>query len=55
MGSTLPRRTPGASGRKHSTTPEPQPGEPSRSLRIRAAGGWKRFVRRTEMQPEEPQ
>ncbi|MGW7369508.1 hypothetical protein ACWGI8_40345 [Streptomyces sp. NPDC054841] len=49
----LPRRTPGASGRKY-TVPEPLPGAPSRALRIRAAGGWERFMRRAELpQPEE--
>ncbi|MDD9376510.1 hypothetical protein M8Z33_07455 [Streptomyces sp. ZAF1911] len=41
----LPSRTPGASGRQH-TVPEPLPGAPSRSLRIRASGGWQRFQRR---------
>ncbi|MFE2555507.1 hypothetical protein ACFXGT_05635 [Streptomyces sp. NPDC059352] len=42
---TLPRRTPGATGRRH-TPPEPQHGVPSRELRKRAAGGWERFMRR---------
>ncbi|MFF3085613.1 hypothetical protein ACFVRB_11250 [Streptomyces nojiriensis] len=41
----LPRRAPGASGRQY-TVPEPLPGAPSRTLRIRAAGGWQRFQRR---------
>ncbi|MFJ3976688.1 hypothetical protein [Streptomyces sp. NPDC090021] len=52
MDSTLPRRAPGASGRKH-TTPAPQPGAPSRALRIRAAGGWEKFMRRADMNPKD--
>ncbi|MFE5301457.1 hypothetical protein [Streptomyces sp. NPDC056632] len=50
----LPRRTPGASGRMY-TPPEPRPGAPSRALRVRAAGGWEKFMRRVEakQEPEE--
>ncbi|MEV6394099.1 hypothetical protein AB0M39_04840 [Streptomyces sp. NPDC051907] len=52
---SLPRRAPGASGRKH-TAPEPLPGSPSQALRIRAAGGWEKFMRRADLsQPEETQ
>ncbi|MFD4370061.1 hypothetical protein [Streptomyces sp. NPDC058486] len=47
----LPWRTPGASGRRY-TPPEPQPGAPSRALRLRAADGWEKFMRRTESRPE---
>ncbi|MFE7548297.1 hypothetical protein [Streptomyces gardneri] len=43
----LPRRTPGSSGRSR-TAPEPAPGAPSRALRMRAAAGWARFMRRAE-------
>ncbi|MFB7358324.1 hypothetical protein [Streptomyces gardneri] len=46
--SDLPRRTPGSSGRSR-TTPEPTPGAPSRALRMRAAAGWARFMRRAEV------
>ncbi|MFB7517219.1 hypothetical protein [Streptomyces sp. NPDC056144] len=49
--SDLPRRTPGASGRTYMPT-EPQPGAPSRALRLRAAEGWERFMRRAESRPE---
>ncbi|MEU3749114.1 MULTISPECIES: hypothetical protein [Streptomyces] len=42
----LPRRAPGSSGRRRN--PEPAPGAPSRALRMRAAGGWARFMRRAE-------
>ncbi|WP_167739595.1 hypothetical protein [Streptomyces subrutilus] len=52
MTQPLPRRAPGASGRQY-TVPDPQPGAPSRSLRLRAAGGWVKFMRRSEMQPED--
>ncbi|MGW7366654.1 hypothetical protein ACWGI8_25255 [Streptomyces sp. NPDC054841] len=45
--SELPRRIPGASGRTY-TPPEPRPGAPSRALRVRAAGGWEKFMRRVE-------
>ncbi|MDX2560159.1 hypothetical protein PV371_10925 [Streptomyces sp. TX20-6-3] len=45
--SDLPRRTPGASGRT-CNSPEPAPGAPSRALRMRAAAGWVRFMRRAE-------
>lgn len=41
----LPRRTPGASGREY-VVPNPEHGVPSRELRLRAAGGWERFMRR---------
>ncbi|MFJ7064777.1 hypothetical protein [Streptomyces sp. NPDC101115] len=30
------------------TTSDPPPGEPSRALRLRAADGWERFMRRVE-------
>ncbi|MFE2558959.1 hypothetical protein ACFXGT_23615 [Streptomyces sp. NPDC059352] len=43
----LPRRTPGSSERSY-PTPEPAPGAPSRALRMRAAAGWARFMRRAE-------
>ncbi|MFE3861077.1 hypothetical protein ACFXPT_11670 [Streptomyces goshikiensis] len=52
MDSPLPSRTPVPEGRQHAT-PDPRPGAPSRTLRIRAAGGWERFMRRSEMQPED--
>ncbi|MFI9746767.1 hypothetical protein [Streptomyces sp. NPDC052494] len=42
---TLPRRTPGATGQRHAI-PEPRHGMPSRELRKRAAAGWERFLRR---------
>ncbi|MFD4243277.1 hypothetical protein ACFWP3_17000 [Streptomyces sp. NPDC058525] len=55
MDSTLPRRTPGTSGRKIAIR-ETQPGAPSRALRLRAAGGWEKFMRRADMPtPEEPE
>ncbi|GHH02680.1 hypothetical protein [Streptomyces gardneri] len=44
----LPRRIPGSSERRH-TAPEPAPGAPSRALRMRAAAGWARFMRRAEV------
>ncbi|MFD5768162.1 hypothetical protein ACFWIN_20385 [Streptomyces sp. NPDC127049] len=49
-----PRRNPGTIGRTY-TPPEPRPGAPSRALRVRAAGGWERFMRRVEarQEPEE--
>lgn len=43
----LPRRTPGSSGRRFNA-PEAAPGAPSRALRMRAAAGWARFMRRAE-------
>ncbi|WP_024759938.1 hypothetical protein [Streptomyces exfoliatus] len=43
----LPRRTPGATGRRY-TAPEPAPGAPSWALRMRAAAGWAKFMRRAE-------
>ncbi|WP_157869991.1 MULTISPECIES: hypothetical protein [unclassified Streptomyces] len=43
-----PRRTPGSSRQTH-TSPEPPPGAPSRPLRLRAAAGWARFMRRAEV------
>ncbi|MFD9220291.1 hypothetical protein ACFWDI_09820 [Streptomyces sp. NPDC060064] len=49
--SELPRRNPGASGRTY-TPPEPQPGAPSRALRVRAASGWEKFMRRSETRQE---
>lgn len=49
--SELPRRSPGASGRTF-TPPEPQPGAPSRALRLRAAGGWEKFMRRAEIEEQ---
>ncbi|MFJ9812965.1 hypothetical protein ACIRTB_32590 [Streptomyces sp. NPDC101158] len=52
--SGLPRRNSDASGRTH-TPPEPRPGAPSRALRVRAADGWEKFMRRIEarQEPEE--
>ncbi|MGE7390379.1 hypothetical protein ACQKM2_33365 [Streptomyces sp. NPDC004126] len=47
--SELPRRTPGISGRAY-IAPEPQPGTPSLALRIRAAGGWEKFMRRADFE-----
>lgn len=32
------------------TIPDPPPGAPSRALRLRAAAGWERFMRRAEAQ-----
>ncbi|MFE2495521.1 hypothetical protein [Streptomyces scopuliridis] len=49
--SELPRMNPGASGRTY-PPPEPQPGAPSRALRVRAASGWKKFMRRSETRQE---
>ncbi|MGW0880434.1 hypothetical protein [Streptomyces sp. NPDC002671] len=49
--SELPRMNPGAGGRTY-TPPKPQPGAPSRALRVRAAGGWERFMRRIEARQE---
>ncbi|MFJ3637649.1 hypothetical protein [Streptomyces sp. NPDC090112] len=46
--SELPGKAPAARGRTCTLT-EPQPESPSRSLRIRAAGGWERFMRRAEI------
>ncbi|MFF4078281.1 hypothetical protein ACFYZN_02610 [Streptomyces sp. NPDC001777] len=52
--SGLPRRNPGARGRTY-PPPEPRRGAPSRDLRVRAASGWERFMRRVEarQEPEE--
>ncbi|MER7537172.1 hypothetical protein ABTX77_20665 [Streptomyces sp. NPDC097704] len=47
--SELPRRTPGINGRNH-THPAPTPSAPSRALRLRAAAGWVRFMRRAEVE-----
>ncbi|MEU2430372.1 hypothetical protein ABZ611_12775 [Streptomyces sp. NPDC007861] len=49
--SELPRRNPGASGRTY-TPLEPRPGAPSRALRVRAADGWEKFMRRVEARKE---
>ncbi|MER8232340.1 hypothetical protein [Streptomyces sp. NPDC094049] len=50
---TLPRRTPGATGHRHAI-PEPRHGTPSRELRKRAADGWERFIRRfADEEPDE--
>ncbi|WP_326612432.1 hypothetical protein OG949_26795 [Streptomyces scopuliridis] len=49
--SELPRRNPGARGRTY-TPPEPQPGAPSRALRVRAASGREKFMRRSETRQE---
>ncbi|MER6218250.1 hypothetical protein ABT213_29890 [Streptomyces sp. NPDC001674] len=46
---SLPRRKPGASGRTLAIQ-EPSPGAPSRALRVRAAGGWEKFMRRADME-----
>ncbi|MFE5296485.1 hypothetical protein [Streptomyces sp. NPDC056632] len=35
------------------TTPDPPPGGPSRELRVRAADGWERFMRRVEARTEQ--
>ncbi|MYS07854.1 hypothetical protein GTW71_15770 [Streptomyces sp. SID6041] len=45
MDSSLPHRTPGASGHEHGMARQ-EYGVPSRELRKRAAGGWERFLRR---------
>lgn len=43
-----PRGTPVAGRRKDVVREEePQPGAPSRDLRVRAAAGWERFMRRS--------
>ncbi|MEU8776525.1 hypothetical protein [Streptomyces sp. NPDC048606] len=52
MTPSLPRRKPGASGRTLAIQ-EPSPGTPSRALRVRAVGGWEKFMSRTDMQPAE--
>ncbi|MFF0550811.1 hypothetical protein ACFYUL_17825 [Streptomyces sp. NPDC004311] len=49
---SLPRRKPGNSGRTFAIQ-EPMPGAPSRALRIRAASGWEKFMRRGEMKQED--
>ncbi|MFI8518722.1 hypothetical protein ACIGEZ_12985 [Streptomyces sp. NPDC085481] len=36
------------------TTSDPSPGAPSRALRVRAAGGWERFMRRVEAEGVNP-
>lgn len=46
MTEPLPRRTPLA--RQLEDQPAPRPGAPSRDLRLRAADGWMKFMRRTE-------
>ncbi|MCQ0024116.1 hypothetical protein M4914_14940 [Streptomyces somaliensis DSM 40738] len=46
-----PHRTPGAGGPVH-PAPEPRPGAPSRALRLRAADGWERFMRRAEAEDQ---
>ncbi|MEV8454582.1 hypothetical protein AB0467_23510 [Streptomyces sp. NPDC052095] len=48
-----PRGIPGTTAHAR-TLPESPPGAPSRALRIRAAGGWERFMRRIEAR-EEPE
>ncbi|MCY0938525.1 hypothetical protein [Streptomyces sp. H34-S4] len=52
MDSTLPRRTPGPSGRQRAV-PESLPGAPTRALRIRAASGWEKFMRLAEVRDQE--
>ncbi|MDV9187748.1 hypothetical protein R6L23_05890 [Streptomyces sp. SR27] len=47
----LPRRTPGSSSRTY-TVPGPTPGAPSRALRMRAAAGWVKFMRRAEVEEQ---
>ncbi|MFJ3905671.1 hypothetical protein [Streptomyces sp. NPDC090025] len=42
------RRNPDANGRTLSQS-EPPPGAPSRALRMRAAHGWVKFMRRVEI------
>ncbi|MEV5202810.1 hypothetical protein [Streptomyces sp. NPDC053720] len=44
-----PRKSPEADGRTL-TPPKTLPGAPSRALRMRAADGWERFMRRVEAQ-----
>ncbi|MBB4986324.1 MULTISPECIES: hypothetical protein [Streptomyces] len=41
-----PRWSPGTGGGRTHTPQEVRPGAPSRALRVRAAGGWERFMRR---------
>ncbi|WP_162793142.1 hypothetical protein [Streptomyces globosus] len=48
---SLPRRKTGASGHTLAIQ-EPIPGAPSRSLRVRAAGGWEKFMRRSSVTAE---
>ncbi|MCX4394369.1 MULTISPECIES: hypothetical protein [unclassified Streptomyces] len=45
-----PRRPPVIADDHTLTPPEPLPGAPSRALRMRAADGWERFMRRVEAQ-----
>ncbi|MGW6389532.1 hypothetical protein ACWFR1_03300 [Streptomyces sp. NPDC055103] len=52
--SDLPRRTPGSSGRRYAA-PEAAPGAPSRALRMRAAAGWAKFMRRAEADARLPE
>ncbi|MEU9107128.1 hypothetical protein AB0D54_22810 [Streptomyces xanthophaeus] len=52
MDSTLPRHDTGASGLQR-IAPDPLPGAPSRELRLRAADGWIKFMRRFWMEPED--
>ncbi|MGA5191865.1 hypothetical protein [Streptomyces exfoliatus] len=47
----LPRRAPGSSGRTYAA-PDPPPGAPSRALRMRAAAGWAKFMRRAEIEEQ---
>ncbi|MFF4010632.1 hypothetical protein [Streptomyces sp. NPDC001717] len=44
MDNPLSRRTSGTGGRIRPIQ-EPGPGSPSRALRVRAAGGWAKFMR----------
>ncbi|MGE7385600.1 hypothetical protein ACQKM2_08985 [Streptomyces sp. NPDC004126] len=46
---SLPRRKPGASGRTLAIQAS-APGAPSRALRVRAAGGWEKFMRRSDFE-----
>ncbi|MGC0332330.1 hypothetical protein RKD23_005320 [Streptomyces sp. SAI-170] len=50
MTSEPPRRPPDIATDRTLSLPAPVPGVPSRALRIRAANGWERFMRRVETQ-----
>ncbi|MGW2655430.1 hypothetical protein ACWC1D_17475 [Streptomyces sp. NPDC001478] len=50
--SETPRSSPGT-GSRGRAQPEPVPGPPSRALRMRAARGWVRFMRRAEAETEQ--
>ncbi|MBX9425568.1 hypothetical protein [Streptomyces lateritius] len=48
--SERPDRPPGLRGGRPNALQEPHPGAPSRALRMRAADGWEKFMRRVEAQ-----